>query len=632
MLSTAPVGQECAVTSTPKAPDLTRPRAKPVDRKLLVCADESVFASGLDSLTTAGFRPARAGGWAEALSLYESLLPSTVLVDGAFLDGSGPRLCAALRRMSGRVEVPVLALCSGKRDVLRALEAGANDVVDKPLDWSIVNRRLSCLYREYQASVETTRLRGLLNDAHKAMVQTLDQAERQSFVDPLTGLPNRLRLDQVLQRALVRSQRLEGGVALLTVDLDRFSDVNETLGRRAGDGVLQQVAQRLSAELRHTRAHPGRRTGLSLAVRVGGDQFALMLTYGVSTEFLSSLAQALLDTLARPFSAGDTEVYLTASVGIAVAPADLADPGELLQHAETASYEAKRRGGGQFQVYSTSLNGAADFKLGMDRRLRAALERNELSLHYQPVVASESRRVLGVEALLRWEDPVNGRIPPGEFVPVAEETGLMTAIGAWVLGTACRQLKSWIDAGLPPIRMAVNVSRCQLERGDLASEVERVLAETSLDPDLLELELSERGALRSEPGIVSQIKRLKALGVRIVVDDFGTGQSAIAYLKQFPLDTLKIDRSFVMNTVGEGNDAVIVSAMVAMAHRLGLGVVAEGVETQPQLARMQEFGCEAIQGFLFSRPVPPDDFMAQVETHDGKPALRSAPHKDRAEP
>lgn len=619
------------MTTIPETASLTRPRTRPIQKTLLVCADGSVLASGEGFLTGAGFRLTRAAGWAEALSLYESLRPSIVLVDGAFLDGSGPRLCAALRRMSGRVEVPVLALCSGKRDVLRALEAGANDVVDKPLDWSVVNRRLTCLFREYEASVETTRLRGLLNDAHKAMVQTLDQAERQSLVDPLTGLPNRRRLDQVLQRALVRSQRLEGGVALLTVDLDRLSDINETLGRAVGDGVLQQVAERLSSELRQSRSHDGRRPGLSLAVRVGGDQFALMLTDAVGSEFLSSLAQALLDALSQPFSAGDTEVYLTASVGIAVAPADLTDPGELLQHAETASYEAQRRGGGQFHFYSASLNGAADYKLGMDRRLRTALDRNELSLHYQPVVASESRRVLGVEALLRWQDPAGGWIPPGEFVPVAEETGLMTAIGAWVLGNACRQLKSWIDAGLPPIRMAVNVSRCQLERGDLASEVERVLGETGLDPDLLELELSERGALRSEPGIVSQMNRLKALGVRIVVDDFGTGQSAIAYLKQFPLDSLKIDRSFVMNTVGEGNDAVIVSAMVAMAHRLGLGVVAEGVETEPQRARMQEFGCEAIQGFLFSRPVPPDDFIASVETRDGEAALRPARPEEKVQ-
>lgn len=608
---------------------LTQTRQKPVQQTVLVCADEEVLAFGRKTLEAAGFKLTRADGWSEALSHYEELRPSTVLVDGAFLDGSGPRLCAALRRLSGRVEVSVLALCDGKRDVARALEAGADDVVVKPLDWQVVVRRLSCLFREYKANTETTRLRKLLNDTHTIMVQTLDQVEQQSLVDTLTGLPNRLRLHQVVQRALGRSQRLEGGVALLTVDLDRFSDINETLGRGAGDSLLKQLAGRLSSGLRGKGDHADLRRGLRMAVRVGGDEFALMLTDTVGEEFLSGFAERLLQTVATPFRVDETDVYLTASIGVAAAPADLSDPGELLQHAETAMYEAQRRGGGRYHVYSTSLNGAADFKLGMDRRLRAALEREEFSLHYQPVVEPTGRRILGVEALLRWQDPVNGPISPGEFVPVAEETGLMTTIGTWVLRNACWQLQSWIGAGLPPIRMAVNVSRCQLERGDLASEVERVLAETGLEPKLLELELSERGALRTDPVILAQIRRLKALGVRIVVDDFGTGQSAIAYLKQFPLDTLKIDRSFVMNTVGETNDATIVSAMVAMAHQLGLDVVAEGVETEPQLARMKEFGCEAIQGFLFSRPVPPADFVASVDLENGEAALRPAPSKDQ---
>ena len=613
---------DCMETTPLDAAGLTRARQKPVQPTVLVCADQQALAFGRKTLEEAGFKLTRANGWSEALSLYEDLRPSSVLVDGAFLDGSGPRLCAALRRLSGRVEVPVLALCDGKRDVKRALEAGASDVALKPLDWPVVVRRLSCLFREYKASTEITRLRKLLNDTHTIMVQTLDQVEQQSLVDVLTGLPNRLRLAQVVQRALARSQRLEGGVALLTVDLDRFSDINETLGRAAGDAILKQLAGRLASGLRGKGDHADLRRGLRMAVRVGGDEFALMLTDTVSEEFLSGVAERLLQTVATPFRVEETDVYLTASVGVASAPADLSDPGELLQHAETAMYEAQRQGGGRFHIYSASLNGAVDFKLGMDRRLRAALERDELSLHYQPMVESMSRRVLGVEALLRWDDPANGWIPPGDFVPVAEETGLMTTIGTWVLRNACRQLQSWIHAGLPAIRMAVNVSRCQLERGDLATEVERVLLETGLDPGLLELELSERGALRTDPVVLGQIRRLKTLGVRIVVDDFGTGQSAIAYLKQFPLDTLKIDRSFVMNTVGEGSDATIVSAMVAMAHRLGLDVVAEGVETEPQLERMKEFGCEAIQGFLFSRPVPPADFVASVDFDNGEAALR----------
>ncbi len=608
--------QQVSTTSITTAP-ARRTDAPGVSPTLLVCADEHVLAAGQAALAQNGFRTQRANGWAEALSLFGNQRPGAVLVDGAFLDGSGPRLCAALRRMSGRVPVPVLALCDGKRDVLRALEAGASDVVEKPLDWAVVSRRLACLHGEFRATTEATRLRALLNDAHKVMAQALASVEQQALVDPLTGLPSRLRLDQVLQRSLARSRRLEGGVALLTVDLDRFSDVNETLGRPAGDDVLRQVAGRLTSELRSRRVGAGQAPGLMLAARVGGDEFGLMLTEVVGREALSALAQGLLAALSQPFTAGGTEVYLSASLGIAVATADVSDPGELLQHAETAMYEAKRRGGSQFFVYSAALNGAVDLKLGMDRRLRSALEREAFTLQYQPVIEPATRRVLGVEALLRWQDAVHGWISPADFVPVAEETGLMTMIGSWVLRNACRQLKSWIEAGLPPLRMAVNVSRCQLERGDLAAEVERTLAETGLDPGLLELEISERGTLRSEPGIVAQLRKLKTLGVRIVVDDFGTGQSAIAYLKQFPLDALKIDRSFVSGTVNQGDDAVIVSAMVAMAHRLGLGVVAEGVETEAQLGKMREFGCEAIQGFFFSRAVTPADFMTSVGSPRG---------------
>jgi diguanylate cyclase (GGDEF)-like protein len=596
-----------------------------VGRTILVCADPSVLSAGQAALAEAGFQTARPEGWAEALSLFDRLRPPAVVVDGAFLDGSGPRLCAALRRKSGPVEVPMLALCAGKRDVKRALEAGANDVAEKPLDWSIVSRRLLCLYREQKANTQSERLRQLLREAHKSEFEAREQMARQTLIDPLTGLPSRLGLYRILQRNLTRARTAEIGVALLTVDLDGFTDINETLGRAAGDGVLSQVAERLSTGLRNLRVGAGQAPGLMLAARVGGDEFALMLTGSVDCENLSSLGRALLDGLARPLAAGGTEVHLRASLGVAVAQGDATDPGELLQHAETAMYEAKRRGGGQLLAYSASLRCAADYKLGMDRRLRAAFENRQLLLHYQPVIEPATRRILGTEALLRWKDGENGWVSPAEFVPVAEETGIMVPIGTWVLETACRQLRTWIDGGLPAIRIAVNVSRCQLERGDLASEVERVLAATGLEAGLLELEISERGTLRSEPGIVAQLRKLKALGVRIVVDDFGIGQSAIAYLKQFPLDTLKIDRSFIVGAEAGGDDAVIVSAIVAMAHRLGLGIVAEGVETEGQLSSATSLGCEAVQGFFYSRALPPSDFAAAVEIDELRmPSLRAS--------
>jgi EAL domain-containing protein (putative c-di-GMP-specific phosphodiesterase class I) len=321
---------------------------------------------------------------------------------------------------------------------------------------------------------------------------------------------------------------------------------------------------------------------------------------------------------------GETQVFLSASIGVAVASSVDTDAEALLQHADTALFAAKRRGGGQYQLYSEALGLETEAKLDVDRRLRRAIQRGELHLHYQPLVETGGRRMLGVEALLRWNDPERGSIPPNDFVPVAEDTGLMTTIGTWVLATACRQLRAWLDEGLPPMRMAVNVARCQLERGDFAAEVERVLGETGIDPALLELELSERGALRNDPTIVAQMRRLKALGVRLVVDDFGTGQSAIAHLQQFALDGLKIDRSFVRGLTQDASSFTITSAVAAMAHRLQLTVVAEGVETDAELARVSECGCEVVQGFLFSRPVPAEELRGRLRLREGRVELVEA--------
>jgi EAL domain-containing protein (putative c-di-GMP-specific phosphodiesterase class I) len=295
-----------------------------------------------------------------------------------------------------------------------------------------------------------------------------------------------------------------------------------------------------------------------------------------------------------------------------------------LQHADTALCAAKARGGGQCQIYSEALGLQTEAKLDVDRRLRRAIENGELHLHYQPLIEAGGRRMVGVEALLRWNDPERGLVAPADFIPIAEDTGLMTSIGTWVLETACRQLRTWLAEGLPPVRMAVNVSRCQLERGDFAAEVERVLGETGIAPALLELELSERGALRADPGIVAQLRRLKALGVRLVVDDFGTGESAIAHLQRFGLDGLKIDGSFVRNLTREGSSFGITSAVAAMAHRLRLTVVAEGVETEAELARVAECGCEVVQGFLFARPATADELRGRLRVRDGRAELAEA--------
>jgi diguanylate cyclase (GGDEF)-like protein len=585
------------------------------DRTVLACADPGVLSPGIAALTSAGLELTRASGWGEALGLFRELAPVAVLVDSGFLEGDGVRLCATLRRSAGRVEPPILALCRRGREAQRALEAGATDILEKPLDWGVVARRLATLRLHFLTARELEQSRRQLTLAHRLLAEAQRAFEQERLTDPLTRLPNRPHLERILERAL----RPPGArVALLLLDLDHFTELNETLGRSGGDALLRQVAKRFSDRLRSRPSAQPASSALMTTARLSGDEFALVLTQTLDADTLSAIARGLLDTLRGGFGVGDTQVHLSASIGIAVASGGTAlDHRALLQRAETAMAEAKRRGGGQHRFYSEALSWAAQAKLSLDRRLRQALEAEQFELHYQPVVEAASRHVRGVEALLRWNDPERGSIPPMEFIAVAEDTGLMNQIGAWVLEAACLQLRSWLDGGLPPIRVAVNVSRCQLETGDFAGEVKRVLERTGIDPRLLELELSERGALRSDPTILAQIRRLKALGVRLVVDDFGTGESSISHLREFHLDGLKIDRCFVKDVTEGGDGAAITSAMAAMARQLRLEVVAEGVETEAELERVREYGCEAVQGFLFSRPVDADELRRRVRVRDG---------------
>ncbi len=586
---------------------------------LLACRDASASKWGSRWLEGAGFEVAVSRDGVEALRLLEDRPPAVVLVDAALRDDQGRRLCAALRQLPAAQGTPVLVLCASDREAQIALEAGASDVVRKPFTWQIVARRADYLARMFRAMDDLERTRSMLEEARSVADGTRKRIQRWSTTDRLTGLPNRALFEQVLDSALACSS---GGVAVLFLDLDRFRVINETLGRHLGDQILRQVAQRLSACLRDSdcivRHGPGPRT--SALARLSGDEFTLMLTNVGGAEEVGGVAQDLLQALSSGFQVGEQEVFLSASGGIALSPDHGKDGEDLLQHAELAMGEAKRQGGGLVRLYSRSLNGAAERSLELNRLLRAAFERGELELHYQPLVEFASRKVLGAEALLRWQHGDLGHVPAEEFVPLAEEAGLMVPIGTWVLRSACRQLRAWLDEGLPPIRMAINVSLCQLVRADLAEAVAEVLAETGVPPSLVELELSERGVLRSDPDILRQLKEIKEMGVRLSVDDFGTGSSGITYLKRFPLDTLKIDQSYVTGVVASDNDAVIASAIIAMAHRLRLNVIAEGVEEEPQLEFLRECGCNEYQGFLFSKALPPDEFRRLLADEVRRPS------------
>lgn len=592
---------------------------------LLASGHADTLRWGRKWLERLGFLVQTAARHDEAALLLRTGTVEIVIADASL--GSPDRLgtWAALRQLAGGAELPLLALCSGDRESRRALLEGSTDVVRKPLEWPLLSQRAARLVQAHRTLKELAWVRGEL-EGRQSHDSVDGDGSPSGSVDPLTGLPQRRSYEKVLEGALSGNARTRSELAVLFLDLDRFKLVNETYGRRGGSQVLLQVAERLSACLRRRDLVARPRTGLITAAigRLGGDAFSVMVSPVGGREEVSLIATTVLDALAAPFALGDTEVYLSASVGIALAPSDGACAEELLQHAELAMVESRRRGGGLTRFYSRALSDARERALKIDRLLRKTLDRNELSLHYQPLIDARTQRIVGAEALLRWQHPELGNVPPMEFIPFAEETGFMVEIGRWVLRTACRQLREWIDDGLPTIRMATNISLCQLVRGNLPQLVDQALAEARLDPALLELELSERGALRSDPDILRQLQALRGRGVRISVDDFGTGDSAIAYLKRFPLDTLKVDQSFVKGSSTDADDAAITSAMVAMAHRLRMRVVAEGVETAQQLDLLQDLGCEEVQGFLFS-PAAPASTFRELLGRDGRVPTQDVP-------
>jgi diguanylate cyclase (GGDEF)-like protein/PAS domain S-box-containing protein len=434
--------------------------------------------------------------------------------------------------------------------------------------------------------------------------QTEETIRALAYHDPLTSLPNRLLFHDRLSQAIERARRNQQALAVMIVDLDRFKLINDSLGLASGDRVLRAVGTRL--------AHSVRRS--DTVARLGGDDFLLLLPGVEGAESAAKVAQKLLDALSPLLAVDGQELHLSASIGIALYPHDGTDPETLIRNADTALYRAKERSRGNYQFYTTDMNATAFERLILETRLRRAVERGELALHYQPQVRLDSGAVVGIEALLRWRHPDVGLISPAEFIPLAEETGLILPIGRWVLRTACAQVRHWQERGFPGLRLAVNLSGRQFQQADLVQVVGSVLEETGLAARDLELELTESSIMQDAEATVAKCEALDRLGIHLSVDDFGTGYSSLAYLKRFPIKTLKIDQSFIHDVTTDPNDAAIAQAIMALAATLGLRVIAEGVETEPQLAWLRRFRCDEMQGYLFSRPLPPEDLLALLES------------------
>lgn len=444
-------------------------------------------------------------------------------------------------------------------------------------------------------NTETTHYVAIFSDITQAR-ENEQRLHQLAYHDPLTRLPNRALFQDRLQQVIAHADRHKSMAALIFLDLDRFKNINDTLGHKAGDVLLSETANRLTGCMR----------GSDTVARLGGDEFTVILPGINNVASVAQMAQKIIEAISIPFTLEGQDVFVTTSIGISLYPLNGKTVDTLSKTADIAMYQAKALGRNNFQFFRDSSDGGIAALFTLENHLRRALDRNELVVHYQPQVDIEAGKITGMEALLRWQHSQRGEIMPDEFIPLAEESGLIIPIGEWVLRQACIQNKAWQDAGLPPIRMAVNISALQLKQKNFAEIVAMVLDETGLDPNWLELELTESVVMQNAEEAIKQLNQLKSIGVWLSIDDFGTGYSSLSYLKRLPIDTVKIDKSFIHNVTSNEDDASISEAIIALANSLHLKVIAEGVENSDQLYFLREHHCCDAQGFFFSRPLHPE--------------------------
>ncbi|OTP70422.1 diguanylate cyclase/phosphodiesterase (GGDEF & EAL protein) with PAS/PAC sensor(s) [Caballeronia sordidicola] len=432
------------------------------------------------------------------------------------------------------------------------------------------------------------------------------ELRHQALHDALTGLPNRALLMDRIEQAITVAPRCDYSLTLLFLDLDRFKLVNDTLGHAAGDELLRVVTRRIGRLMR-----PG-----DTFARLGGDEFVLLMRTFMPADVLANVTNRLSRVVAKPVRIANREVSVSCSLGYSVYPQDGDDATTLLKRADAAMYAAKEDGGNRVRRYTSDLSSPIGERLELESQLRQALHRGEFLLHYQPQIEIASGRIVGVEALVRWQHPTRGLVPPMQFIPLAEESGLIEPLGEWVLRTACAQTAAWAHSGLPALRMAINVSARQFLNPALESVVAQALAENELAPEQLELEITESLSMKNPEESMRILASFKALGIGIAIDDFGTGYSNLAYLRRFPVHRIKLDRAFVSELGSQSSSHTIVEAIVAMAHKLGLQVIAEGVENIEQRNQLLRYGCDELQGYWFSRPVDADTFKALLQQQD----------------
>lgn len=544
-----------------------------------------------------------ANSGAKALEIVHGATPpDLILLDVLMPEMDGYEVCRRIKSTPAGKNIPVIfvTVADAVEEKLKGFELGAADYITKPFDIDEVRARI-------RTHLELTRLWRFLEDLlaqRTAMLQVSEEKYRiLAHRDPLTGLPNRVLLAELLAHTIQHSERTHTQFALLSLDLDNFKTINESLGHSQGDQLLVEVGKRLQRLLPDSDA----------IARTGGDEFEIILEHKENMPWVDLLAQRMIDALGDPFILDGHSVYIGASIGIALYPADGTSVETLQSNADAALHQAKAHGRGVMRFFSPEMSSRAKTRLTLEADLRRAFDHGEFRLYYQPQVDLLSGQIVGLEALVRWEHPVCGVIPPDEFIPLAEESGLVIRLGDWVLHEACRQIKLWSTAGLAPRQTAVNVSAVQLSRGNLVESVRHALELSGIVPEQLELEITESFVMADRDQSFKSLAEIKALGVRLSIDDFGTGYSSLAYLQQLEVHKLKVDMSFVRDMLTNSGNASIVKAVIALGHSLGLEIIAEGVEEEEQAVHLRALQCDVIQGYLISRPLPTDEMTRFLE-------------------
>lgn len=548
------------------------------------------------TLQNEGMQTTVAASGDEGLALFKEHGADAILLDVIMPNGlDGYTTCTQIREQSAGQHIPILMM-TGLEDldsINRAFEAGATDFISKPINIPLLGHRIRYILRAAQTT--------------QSLLDSEKRLHHMAYFDNLTDLPNRTFFQEHLRIMIALAHRHQQKLGVLFLDIDGFKRINDTLGHLMGDQVLQETSNRLRKCLRasdaFTRMGTPPQDGISLA-RLGGDEFTVLLSSIERNEDAATVAERIRKSLAEPYILGHQEVYTTTSIGISIFPIDGESELELLKNADLAMYYAKRVGGNAYRYFSIHMTDAAKRRLLLDNQLHKALERDELELHYQPQFDLTTGQYCGVEALLRWNCQELGRISPAEFIPLAEDNGLIIQIGEWVLREACLQAKSWQDQNVLLTRMAVNVSGKQLLHKAFPLLVATVLAETGLNPDALELEVTESALIFEEDSVLEVLQALKQIGVQLSIDDFGTGYSSLSRLMNFPIDCLKIDQSFIRDLEQNSAKTAIVTAIIQMAEGMSMNVIAEGIETQDQLEFVKRNNCKEIQGYLLCKPLP----------------------------